>query len=529
MDQYLPLISEIAFFAAILFLALLATIPVRRRLRQACAGKPLPRLGASLLRRLSFPLATAAITLLAFWAGRFFPAGATIVPAASHVASWLVFFLALIVLDLIEIAALEIYNLRKRAFPVPLLLRNIIRFIILLGVLFLILRTGLGVDISPLLASTALLTAVIGFALQGVLGNLLSGMSLHLTKSLLPGDWVAIGSAEGQVLQTNWRETRLRTPGGHLIVVPNSAVASAEMRNFSSPTPLRRHNVYVGASYSDAPAEVIAALIESALEVPDVVRDPPPHAYVTEFKDFGINYVLRFWTNRYWDRTSIEGNVSRMIWYKFKRRGIEIPFPMSDKLLSDFMEVVYTQRRLPADDGAVREIAREFAKSDLVKTFLAGVLSPEEIERIARLLKRVPFTRGETVFRQGEEGDNCYVVLSGKLEGRIEFEGGMPPQVFEIAPGALIGEMSLLTGLPRTATVKTLDECVLLRMDQAAFARLLALKEEIPELLSRVAAERAAANATRLENLKSVARSRVEGTIRKENIFRRFLSLLGRG
>ena len=534
MDQYLPLISEIAFFAAILFLALLATIPVRRRLRQAWAGKPLPRLGASLLRRLSFPLATAAITLVVFGAGRFFPAGAKIVPDASHVASWLVFFLALLVLDLIEIAALEVYALRKRTFPVPLLLRNILRFLLLLGVLFLILRTGLGVDISPLLASTALLTAVIGFALQGVLGNLLSGMSLHLTKSLLPGDWVAIGSAEGQVIQTNWRETRLRTTGGHIIVVPNSAVASAEMRNFSSPTPLRRHNVYVGASYSDEPAEVIAALIESALEAPDVVPDPPPQAYVTEFKDFGINYVLRFWTNRYWDRTPIEGNVSRMIWYKFKRRGIEIPFPMSDKLLNDFMEVVYTQRRIQADDGAVREIAREFAESDLVKTFLAGaegapLLSPEEIERIARLLKRVSFTRGETVFRQGEEGDTCYVVLSGKLEGRIEFEGGMPPHAFEIAPGALVGEMSLLTGLPRTATVKTLDECELLRMDQAAFARLLALKEEIPERLSRVAAERAAANAERLENLKAVAKSRVAATIRKETIFRRFLKILGRG
>jgi small-conductance mechanosensitive channel len=534
MNQYLPLISEIAFFAAILFLALLATIPVRRRLRRECAEKPLPRLGGTLLRRLSFPVATAAITLIVFWIGRTLPAAAKILPPASHIASWLVFFLALIVLDLVEIAALELYVLRQRTFPIPLLLRNIVRFILLLGVVFLILRTGLQVDISPLLASTALLTAVIGFALQGVLGNLLSGMSLHLTKSLLPGDWVAIGTAEGQVIQTNWRETRLRTTGGHIVVVPNSVVASAEMKNYTSPTTLRRHNVFVGASYSDAPAEVIEALIESALEVPEVVRDPPPHAYLTEFKDFGINYVLRFWTNCYYDRTPIEGNVSRMIWYKFKRRGIEIPFPMSDKLLNDFMEVVYTQRRLQSDDATVRAIAEEFSRSELVKTLLADdqgapLLSPEEIGQIARLLKRVPFTGGETLFRQGEEGDNCYIVLSGKLEGRLEFEGGLPTHTFEIGPGALVGEMSLMTGLPRTATVRALAECELLRMDQAAFTRLLSLREEIPERLSRVVAERAARNAAQMENLKAVAANRVAQTIRRENIFKRFLKLLGRG
>ncbi|MCX6349565.1 MAG: mechanosensitive ion channel family protein [Candidatus Aureabacteria bacterium] len=535
MNQYFPLISEIAFFAAIICLALLATIPVRRRLRREYAGKPLPRFRGNLLRRLSFPLAVAAITLLVLWAGAAYPPVGKILPRApSHVASWLAFFLALSVLDFLELAAIEIYALRNRTFPIPTLLRNIIRFILLLAVAFLILRLGLGIDISPLLASTALLTAVIGFALQGVLGNLLAGMSLHLTKSLLPSDWVAIGDAEGQVIQTNWRETRLRTTGGHIIVVPNSAVAAAEMKNFTSPTPLRRHNVYVGASYSDAPGEVIAALVEAALEVPAVVHDPAPSAYVTEFKDFGINYVLRYWTNCYYDRIPIDGDVGRMIWYKFKRRGIEIPFPMSDKLLNDFMEVVYTQRRLQADEDQVRELAEEFSRSELVTTFLADekgapLLSPQEIAQIARSLKRVPFTRGETLFRQGEEGDTCYIVLSGKLEGRLEFEDNLPPHAFEIGPGALVGEMSLMTGLPRTATVAALTEVELLMMDQEAFTRLLSLRAEIPERLSRIVAERAARNAAQLENLKALKQSEVVQTIRRENIFKRFLKLLGRG
>ena len=201
-------------------------------------------------------------------------------------------------------------------------------------------KTVLDIDISPLLASTALVTAVVGFALQGVLSNLLAGMSLHLTRSVLPSDWVSIGDVEGQVLDTNWRETRLRTASGHTMIIPNSTVANATIHNMSWPTPLRRHRLPVGAGYSDTPGDVIDALVQSALNVPEVLRDPPPDAYVTAFQDFGINYVLRFWTHSYHKRQRIEGHVARMIWYQFKRRGIEIPFPMSDRLLDDFMTVV---------------------------------------------------------------------------------------------------------------------------------------------------------------------------------------------
>ena len=77
-------------------------------------------------------------------------------------------------------------------------------------------------------SSPALLTAVVGFALQGVLGNLLGGMSLHLTRSVVPGDWVRVGEEEGRVIETNWRETRLRTLGGHTIGEPRHLVQRFE-------------------------------------------------------------------------------------------------------------------------------------------------------------------------------------------------------------------------------------------------------------------------------------------------------------
>lgn len=448
-----------------------------------------------------------------------------------HMSAWLTFWVVVLVLGAIELIVLHAGRLAGRAFRVPRLMRNIIRGLALLLAAFAVLKYQLGVNISPLLASTALVTAVVGFALQGVLGNLLGGMSLHVVGSVMPGDWVAIGETEGEVIETNWRETRLRTVAGHVMVIPNSTVASSVVHNMTRPTPLRRHAVNVGASYSDAPGEVIEALLESARAVPEVLREPASSAYVVEYKDFGINYRLRFWTNKFYDRTAVEGDVMRMIWYQFKRRGIEIPFPMSDKLLNDFMAVVYRQRRMPPEREEVRDTARDLLHSDFVGKLLVdengqSLLSETDLAGIAPSIRRVQFTAGETIFRQGEPGESCYVLVSGTVRGRVEYSDLRQANEFDLGPGALFGEMSLVTGLPRTATLVSPGETELLVISREAFAGLLAVRKEIPEALARIVAHRAEANVVALERLKSLGQVNVAESLKRENILSRFLRLL---
>jgi len=260
------------------------------------------------------------------------------------------------------------------------------------------LHVKLDIDIAPLLGASALVTAVVGFALQGVLGNLLAGLSLHVVRSAVPSDWVAVGDIEGEVIQTNWRETRLRTIAGHIVVVPNNTVAAAIIRNMSRPTLLRRHLINVAASYSDAPGDVIDALLQCALAVPEVLREPAPSALVTEYKDFGINYALRFWTYQYFDRSGVEGDVMRIIWYHFKRRGIEIPFPMSDKLLNDLMEVLQHQRRMPPDQVDVQRTVTDLLRSDFATRLLvdgngAPLLKESDLAGPAKSVRRIRFTK----------------------------------------------------------------------------------------------------------------------------------------
>jgi len=202
------------------------------------------------------------------------------VPDGKFIDAWFRFWEFVFLIALVEGLVVVFCRILKKPLPVPDLLLNILRGVLIVAALLAVLRFQLGINISPVLGASALVTAVVGFALQGVLGNLLAGMSLHVVRSVVPGDWVVIGDIEGEVIQTNWRETRLRTIGGHIIVVPNSTVAAATIHNMSRPTPRRRHRIFVGASYSDAPADVIDALVQSAGVVPEVLREPAPSAYL---------------------------------------------------------------------------------------------------------------------------------------------------------------------------------------------------------------------------------------------------------
>jgi CRP-like cAMP-binding protein len=367
--------------------------------------------------------------------------------------------------------------------------------------------------------------------LQGVLGNLMAGMSMHVAHSIMPGDWVAIGDAEGEVLATNWRETRLRTVGGHMLIVPNSKVSESIIHNMTYPTPLRRVRISVGASYADAPGDVMAALEAAALGVPAVLREPPPSIVVAEFKDFGINYDLRFWTNRYHDRTVLIGAVQSRIWYQFKRRNIEIPFPMSDKLLADFMEMIEHQRTLPPEEFQVDRDIADLLRSDFSRKLLVDaeghpLVGDDEIRPVARAMRRVRYTQGEMVFAQGEPGETAYVILRGTVTGQIEFESGVAPHRFVLKIGALFGEMSLVTGVPRTATLTAADEVELLEIPKAAFVHLLGLRPNIPGELAALVARRAEENAAMYAELKDMPPAGLETALRHETILQRFRRML---
>ncbi|PID79312.1 hypothetical protein CSB20_10750, partial [bacterium DOLZORAL124_64_63] len=320
---------------------------------------------------------------------------------------------------------------------------------------------------------------------------------------------------------------------GHVMIVPNAKMSESVVHNLVRPTPMRRHRVDVGASYADAPDDVIAALVAAAKEVDAVLPSPQPDAYVTEFQDFGINYRLRFWTRDYHRREQIDGEVNRMIWYKFKRAGIEIPFPMSDVLLNDYLMLVQNQMKLDPKEEELRFITRSLLDSDLTRKLVVDeegrpILNAERLQSVAPLVRKVRYTKGETLYHQGDPGHSCHILADGRLAGKVLGRQQEVIVAFTLDPGTLVGEMSLMLDMPRSAEIKVTEPSVLLEIGPEAFRALLELDERIPAAFARLAAERAESNQAAMEEWAAAQGGDERVDMSEKGFLRRFMRLVRR-
>jgi small-conductance mechanosensitive channel/CRP-like cAMP-binding protein len=445
----------------------------------------------------------------------------------------LVFFLAFLFIRLINAAVLGWYARRRAVFPLPKVLHGFVLAVIYLALLFIVLKQVLGINITPFLATSAILTMILGLALQGVLSNILAGMSLHFTKSFTRGDWVKVRDIEGVVMDTNWRETRILDRSSNIIVIPNNVISAETVTNFHMPDAKTALIFPVRAAYGAPPALVQEALLEAARDVPEVLSTPLPLAYILGYDDYGISYTLKFWVTDFARKDTILTNVGRLIWYKFRRRSIEIPVPVSERV-ADLVRAVKNEG--PAIEPESPEM-RNFG--DLLRSsFLrytegkrAGklIVPAKEVQELASVLRRRKFTAGEVLFRQGDKGGSGFVVASGLVRGEIIYEekGKKYSSEFKTGPGGIFGEMSLFTGLPRTATGTVEEEAELLEVRAEDFARLLARNPGLAEIMAGIVAERNKRNAEFLLKVKELSEKDVAASCSKKSILQRLKNLVG--
>jgi len=233
-------------------------------------------------------------------------------------------FFTLVVFDLV---------LNRTRVRVPALVRDLIHVcIILLIVLAILYQRGL--DPLSLLTTSAVLTAVIGLALQNTIANVFAGLALHADRTLGLNDWVRVGERVGRIAEVKWRSTLLWTEDGDLLVVPNSQLLDAEVLNLSRPDNVQREEVRVGLHYRHPPDEVKRVLLDSVHGAPGVLTEPVPDCLLTDFADSSIVYRLRYWINDYTHHASIESEVRTRVWYAARRADLEIPFPIRTLVIS---------------------------------------------------------------------------------------------------------------------------------------------------------------------------------------------------
>jgi len=367
------------------------------------------------------------------------------------------------------------------------ILRDILVAFGYLGVGLLLLSRS-GVTLSGLIATSAVMTGVIVFSLQDSLSSLLGGLVLEAEKSVNVGDWVKIDQTVGRVVEINWRHTAVETRNWETVIIPNSILMKSQLtvlgRRSGQPIQLRRW-VWFNVDFRIPPTEVIRVVTEAlhAEPVEGAASEPKPNCVLMDFKESYCQYAARYWLADLPADDPTDSRVRGRIYFALQRAGI----PLSVPAFTAFVEEQSQERKQLHHE---REIQQRLGALNLAHVELFEKLNEEERRKVLERLRHAAFAKGEVMTRQGAEAHWLYILTKGSAEVTLSLASGENKRVSLLHAGDFFGEMSLLTGEPRSATVKALEDSECYRLDRLAFEDILRARPEITQHLSEVLARR---------------------------------------
>ena len=417
---------------------------------------------------------------------------------------WLLawFFLLAFAVKTLAYLVFDFLLLRKQGVRYPKLVKDVVVFILYVVGILLILNYYLKIKITVLLASSAVFTVVVGFALQDILGNLFSGIILNFEDSFKLGDWVRINEWEGRVEQFGWRSFKIRTVDRELVVIPNQSASKAEVLIYGAERQPVALKIKVGAGYQDSPDRVETAIAQVLASTPDVLREPAPTVQLKNFNDFSMDYEVKFWVQDYAQHNPITAEVRRRIWYAFKRRHIQFPYPVRELV-----------RRPDRDEAIPRQVLVDALKgNDILRT-----IAEADFLKLLDEVDYKVFGGGETIIREGEDSEFFSHIYAGAVnvvkDGRV---------VARLQAGDFFGEISLVTGEKTGATVVADRESVIIMVSSARFKQIIGMNEALAMKLSAVITQRQ--EELKLFSEKAMAADATAGKKMSENLFKRILN-----
>jgi len=341
---------------------------------------------------------------------------------------------------------------------------------------------GAGVDLSSIVTTSAILTAVIAFAMQDTLGNVIGGLAIQLDHSVQVGDWINVDGLSGRVVDIRWRSTLIETRNWETVVIPNSQLMKSRVailgRREGAPAQWRRTLSFM-VDPGVPPARVIATVDDEMREVgiPNVARTPAPSCVLAGFEDGNLRYQLRYFLTDLQDDDLTDSMVRVHLFASLQRAGIRVAEPQ---------RTVHAVARDQAHAETVRrrELTRRLQTLSGVDLFQG--LSKEERAQVAEHLQYAPFARGDVITKQGDASHWLYIIAFGEAEVRYEPPGGTPRVVGALQAGQFFGEMGLLAGEARYATVVAKSDVECYRLDKSSFQRLLNNRPEIADEVARI-------------------------------------------
>lgn len=374
----------------------------------------------------------------------------------------------------------------------PRLVRSVPKILqdVATGVLAVVVLLGIasraGYNVTGLVATSAVLTAVIGLALQDTLGNIVGGLALQTDDSINVGDWIRFADREGRVTEVRWRYTALQTRDWETIFIPNSQLVKDRVtvlgRHQGQPSKLRR-TVFFNVDFRYPPNDVIAVVEEALRASPmtNVATTPPPDCILRTLEPSYARYAVRFFIHDLEADAPADSRVLTRILSGLRRANIPLSMPAQ----AVFVTEDNSERR--AEKAERRRLSRVAA---IERVDLLRGLSTEELGDLADSLLEVPYNRGEILFHQGETGQCLYLLIRGRVSVRVSTDDGLEREVAQLHPGEFFGEMSLLTGASRSATVVALEDSECYRLDKGSFERVLQKRPQVADQLAEILAQR---------------------------------------
>ncbi|HET6409751.1 MAG TPA: cyclic nucleotide-binding domain-containing protein [Chthoniobacteraceae bacterium] len=357
----------------------------------------------------------------------------------------------------------------------PKFLSQVVALMAVVAALLFTLRVVYQLPIGGAVLGSTVVVGIIGFAMQDLLGNIISGMSIEIGKPYRVGDWLIVDTKRAEVMEVNWRSTRLRDNDGVSYDVPNRHMVGTTIINLTYPDRLHGVRLRVHFEYAAPPNRVKDCLQHAALNAEGVLSQPKPAVFLVDYGESAILYEIRIWIEDESRYNPICDAVRTNIWYESQRAGIRIPFPI---------------RTVQIDRPKVdNRTALEVAHTSIRRQPFLQLLSREHLDRLLADARLLRFGRGEKIIEEGKEGRSMFILVHGSADVFVRVNDEQR-HVATLKDGDYCGEMSLLTGEPRSATVKALTDCEMWEISKGVLAEILSENKTLVERLSEILAKR---------------------------------------
>jgi len=381
--------------------------------------------------------------------------------------------------------------------PLPRIFQDLLGVVLMTGATVGVLVSVFDQSMSGFWAASGAIGVVLGLALRPIILDFFSGPGINLEHAYSIGDYVSISTNRGEPIkgwieEIQWRTLRIRTRDGFIVIVPNSELATSAVTNYALPRPESRFHLEVRLDVdvpTDRALRILRSAAHEATGLPDgPQRSPAPDVLIWSAGDSGVLYRIRFWLDP--ARLSSD-TATHVVWIcvlqQLAKAGLSLAQPRETVFLA----------RLPRDASGVHSVEDRVAflrRVALFERFPDASLRWLATETVLRLIRP-----GQVLVRAGDPGDSMFLIAEGCVRVMSAPSGDTAPiELATLQAGQVVGERSLLTGEPRSASVHAVTECLVLEITRTSLSLLIEREPDLLRHLEETVSAREQMNADRI-------------------------------